>query len=116
MDGKFVERSLQFKDEGAAFIYRVSYENDMGKLNGASAYILITSETETMEFPCECALTVQVEPPNLTGKVGKRLKYYHPKALAILEALNNGLPLIPSSAEFESIDGLVRKAYEMGKY
>ena len=75
----------------------------------------ITPDGTINGLPAEYALTVLIQPLELSGRPGEKKKHYHQKALEVLGRLNRGLYSISSDAEFESIDGLALKAYELGK-
>ncbi len=116
MDGEFKEKSMQFPGGGDTFRYEVQYIHKEHALDGRRAHMAIAPPDCTSNVtPAGYALAVQIPSITLSGRPGEKMRYYRQKSLEVLDRLNRGLHLVPSDAEFESIDELVRKAYELGK-
>src|SRR3989344_983585 len=117
MDGEFKEKSMQFPGGGDTFKYEVWYIHKGHALNEEGIYVAIAPPDGTSNgTPAGYALVVQIPSITLSGRPGEKMKHYHKNALEVLGKLNIGLNLIPSDAEFESIDGLVQEAYKLGKW
>ena len=115
MDGKFEEKSMEFPYGGDTFKFGICYSGKGHNFDEREAYVAITSNGAFNGMPAGYALAVQIQEITLSGRPGEKMRHYRQKALEVLGRLNNGLRSVPSGAEFESIDGLVREAYKLGK-